>query len=392
MYKRYLLAATAMLLGGFGCGGDTESPVEPAAVSPTTAAATTALEFREISASFHHTCGLTTDGRAYCWGNGADSSVHLSPVAVPGELLFRQISAGLDYTCGVAMDYLVYCWGSTNGAGQLGDGTTTPHSKPALVSGGHRFQQVDAGMSHTCAVSYHDGPIYCWGYNGRGQIGDGTTSISSPRLTPVQVASTLLFKRVATGAGHTCAVTTDNWAYCWGNNDLGQLGDSSSAPFRARPVRVAGNRHFRLISAGMEHNCAVTPEGRAFCWGHGLDGQLGNGKRYLSFWPRAVAGGLSFQQLTSGSWFNCGVTTAFQAYCWGMGGTGQLGDTQTATALRPEAVVGGLDFRQLSGGDEHTCGVTIAGVGYCWGDNDEGTLGNGTTESSLVPVKIAGAL
>ena len=391
MYTRYLMAATAILLGGLGCGGDTASPVAPGAVAPATAAATTALDFRDISAGFHHTCGLTTGNRAYCWGDAPDGSVHLSPVAVPGGLRFRQISARLDYTCAVGMDYLVYCWGSRNNLGQLGDGTTLPHGVPAPVSGGHRFQQVAAGLDHTCAVSYHNGPIYCWGYNGRGEIGDGTTSLIRQHLTPVKVASDLVFKRVAVGAAHTCAVTTDNRAYCWGSNELGQLGDSSSAPLRTLPVRVSGNRRVRLISAGILHSCAVTTEGRAFCWGHGLDGELGNGKKYLSFWPRAVAGGGIFQQLTSGIWHNCAVTTDGQAYCWGLGGTGQLGDGDRNMEPRPVAVLGGLEFRQLAGGDEHSCGITVAGVGYCWGDNDEGTLGNGTTESSLEPVKIAGA-
>jgi alpha-tubulin suppressor-like RCC1 family protein len=389
VYKRYLVVASAIMLGGFGCGGDSRSPTEPAPASPATAASTAVLKFQELSAGIHHTCGLTSDGKAYCWGFGADGSVNLSPVAVAGGRRFRQISAGYDFTCGVGTDYLVYCWGSTNISGQLGDGTTTPHSAPAPVTGDHHFQQVDAGAYHACAVSYHNGPVYCWGANSFGQLGDGTTT---SRRRPVAVASSLLFKRIGTGWEHSCAVTTDNWAYCWGGNRYGQLGDSTSVLRRNRPVRVAGNRHFRLISTGFLHSCAVTPTGRAFCWGHGLDGELGNGKTYLSFWPRAVAGGLYFQQLTSGAWYNCAVTTDFRAYCWGHNGTSQLGDGTRNFGLRPVAVIGGLEFRQVTGGDEHTCGVTTTGAGYCWGANDQGELGNGTTGPSTSPVKVAGAL
>ena len=170
MYKRCVLLS-AIVLSAFGCGAGTESPTEPAATPLTSVGATATLQFRDLSAGAFRTCGLTSDGRAYCWGLDADSSV-LSPVAVPGGLRFRQISTFLYVTCGVTTNYLAYCWGSDNSTGQLGDGTTTPHSMPAPVAGGHPLQQVDVSMYHVCGVSYHDGQVYCWGNNFSGQLGD----------------------------------------------------------------------------------------------------------------------------------------------------------------------------------------------------------------------------
>jgi len=381
-------ATGVLVLAVMGCREDTGVPTEPHASLQPPVAATTGLQFQQLSAGFHHTCGLTTGGRGYCWGLVADATETTTPVAIPGNLRFRQLSAGLDYTCGITRDFLAYCWGTTNSSGQLGDGTTVPHDTPGRVAGEHRFRQVDAGTYHTCAVSYPEGQLYCWGANFNGQLGDRTTA---SRRTPGRVASTLRFRQVATGWEHTCAVTIDAWAYCWGSNRFGQVGDSTEVGRRFRPVRVAGNRRFWEIGAGNAHSCALTRAGRAFCWGHGLDGELGNVKAYLSFWPRAVTGGLYFQQLSAGAWFNCATTTDNQAYCWGLGGTGQLGDGTHNMRLTPVPVIGGLEFQQLAAGDEHTCGLTPAGKAYCWGDNDQGELGNGTTDPSTSPVPVTAA-
>jgi alpha-tubulin suppressor-like RCC1 family protein len=138
---------------------------------------------------------------------------------------------------------------------------------------------------------------------------------------------------------------------------------------------VAGGRSFRQADAGAFHTCAVTTNDRAFCWGNGRLGQLGNGKTYLSFWPRRVAGGLDFARVTSGGAHACGETTSNRVYCWGSNGSGNLGEGTTTTRLTPVAVTGGLFFRQVSAGDSHTCGKTTADVAYCWGNNEWGQLG-----------------
>jgi alpha-tubulin suppressor-like RCC1 family protein len=386
MHRIRWAAATAFILVITACHEDTSAPSEPDASVQPASAVMAALQFQQLSAGFHHTCGVTTAGRAYCWGLGADATETTTPIEIADNLRFRQLSAGLDYTCGTTTEYLAYCWGTNNTSGQLGDGTTAPQSIPVRVAGGQRFRLVDAGANHTCGVSYPSNRVYCWGANFSAQLGDSTRT---PRRTPVAVASRIQFRLVSTGWEHTCAVTLDDRAYCWGSNRYGQLGDSTEVRRRYLPVRVSGERRFREVSAGGQHTCALTRAGRAFCWGHGLDGQLGNGKAYLSFWPRAVTGRRDFQQLSAGMWFNCGATTDRQAYCWGLNGTGQLGDGTFTGRLTPVPVIGGLEFQQVTGGDEHTCGVTTAGKAYCWGDNDQGELGNGTTERSQSPVPVA---
>jgi alpha-tubulin suppressor-like RCC1 family protein len=392
--------APALLLAALGCREDSGAPTAPLAEPALTAAASPPLVFRQVSAGGLHTCGVTSDDLAYCWGYNESGQLGVGttdgpelclssgcstrPVAVLGGLRFRQVSAGEYHTCGITTDYRAYCWG---GASILNAGPT-----PVAVPGGLQVRQVSAGEGHTCLVTTEN-RAYCWGYNGSGQLGNGTQS-GETQLTPVAVVGQLQFRQVSAGVEHTCAVTTDDRAFCWGSNRYGQLGDSTEISLRLRPTRVAGTRKWRQIDAGFLHTCAVTTSDRAFCWGRGYEGQLGNGKTYLSFWPRRVAGDLSFKRVTAGGYHSCGETTTNRAYCWGAAASynkfGQLGDGTTTGRLTPVAVAGGLYFRQVSAGTWHTCGKTSTDVGFCWGHNAEGQVGDGTTTNRLRPRAVVG--
>jgi alpha-tubulin suppressor-like RCC1 family protein len=390
----------ALVLTTLGCGEDGASPVSPGSTTlPLDAAAAAALMLYQVSGGFEHTCGVTTDRRAYCWGKDysgelGDGSaewglVRPKPVAVGGGLQFRQVSAGGEHTCGVTTDYRAYCWGG-NAAGQLGDGTATDRLIPVPVAGGLRFRQVDAGLfAHTCGVTYPDGRAYCWGNNSSGQLGDGTTD---QHLNPSPVASGRKFRQVSTGEDHTCGVTTDDQAFCWGSNDVGQIGDGSTARRRARPRLVAGGHAFRQLSAGSYYTCAVTTTRQALCWGYGGNGQIGDGRTYQRFTPRLVAGRLSFDRVGAGKAHTCGETTTNQAYCWGLNASGQLGDGTTARRLTPVRVLGGLSFSQVDPGAFHTCGVTSAAIANCWGANAHGEIGDGTTINRGAPVPVVGTM
>jgi alpha-tubulin suppressor-like RCC1 family protein len=391
----------ALVLAALGCGEDDQSTTAPASRPALAATAATALAFYQVSAGWDRTCGVTTDNRAYCWGYNTQGELgdgtttqRLAPVAVAGGLRFRQVSAGFAATCGVTTDYRAYCWGQ-NDLGELGDGTTTQRLTPVPVAGGHKFRQVETNFEHTCGVTYPDNRAYCWGRNADGQLGIGTNTgpesgnYGPYSATPVAVVGTLAFRQVTTGFYHTCGVTTDNRAFCWGLNKYGQIGDSSTVFRRLKPSRVARTRQFRQVDAGAYHTCAVTTADRAFCWGEGRQGQVGNGKTYLSFWPKAVSGGLSFTRVSAALNHTCGETAGNRAYCWGLNGGGELGDGTNINRLVPVAVAGGLYFSQLSAGAFHTCGRTPAAVAYCWGINNNGELGDGTTMKRLMPVAVA---
>jgi alpha-tubulin suppressor-like RCC1 family protein len=400
MSPRSCLAPSALLLAALACRDDTQPPSDSAGTLEPQLVTAAALTFRRVSVNWEHSCGLTTGNRAFCWGSNLHGELgagtawpeqprNLFPIAVVGGLSFRQVSAGYLHSCGVTIDYLAYCWGS-NEFGQLGRGTAgfEPGSSPRQVAGGLKFLQVSAGSAHSCGVSYPAQRVYCWGMNDAGQLGNGT---GASQTAPVRVTGDHRFSEVSTGQSHTCGVTLTHEIFCWGRNEWGEVGDSTRTT-RLRPVRVAGLHHWREVDAGGYHTCAVTTTSVAYCWGYGQSGQLGRGNRFVSLWPRRVAGALKFASIEAGEYHTCGVTTQSRAYCWGLDGSGQLGLGGGAgdfDRLLPEAVVGGLVFRRVSAALDHTCGVTAAGAAYCWGYNGQGQLGTGTRydiQESPVPV------
>jgi alpha-tubulin suppressor-like RCC1 family protein len=387
----------AVVLAALGCRDDAESPTGPGA-EPALSTTTAPLSFRQISAGTFHSCGVTTDNLAYCWGQDASGELgdgtqpangfSSKPIPVAGGLHFVQVSAGYYYSCGVTTDQRAYCWGE-NVYGKLGDGTNTRRLTPVAVIGGHRFRQVDAGLFHTCGLTPSD-EAFCWGYNRYGQLGDG--SEFNQRQRPVRVAGGLTFRRVIAGGIHTCGVTTGFRAYCWGNGSHGQIGDGKTY-LRRTPRLVTGGLSFRQVHAGNTHSCGLTTENRAYCWGGNDRGQLGDGTTIQRLKPVAVSGGLQFNGISPSEVHTCGVTTGSRAYCWGWRHYGQLGDGSQlgddTPRLSPVAVVGGLRFSAVSAGGAHSCGVTTGNAGYCWGQDSAGELGDGSQTTTSTPVAVA---
>jgi len=235
--------------------------------------------FTSHSAGLLHACGVVTGGAGYCWGNnvsgqlGSGATVSsTTPVAVAGGLTFSSISSNGYHTCGVTTNHAAYCWGwNINNA--LGDsGTETISTTPVPVAGGLSFATLSVGRNGTCGVTTT--AVYCWGSSYLGAL--------------TQIGSGLSFATVSSGRYHTCGVTTGGTGYCWGGDQFGQRGDSGAVVSGNTPVRVAGGLTFTVISAGIMHSCGVTPSGAAYCWGNNDYGQLGNGTTTSTTGPAPV--------------------------------------------------------------------------------------------------------
>ena len=188
-----------------------------------------------------------------------------------------------------------------------------------------RFEAVSAGANHTCAITMVNRRAYCWGLNDDGGLGDGTTN---RRVTPVPVVGNQAWRQVSVGNLSTCGITTSNIAWCWGRDRHGALGDGPEEQRKLRPVLVAGDHRFTQISAGEFHTCAVNTAKRAWCWGAGFGGMIGERTSLSRYTPRAVAGGHTFDRVSAATNHTCAESTMNDAYCWA-----RTGLARSATGL-----------------------------------------------------------
>ena len=262
--------------------------------------------------------------------------------AIGARLRFVTISSGQDFSCGVTPVHTVFCWGR-NGDGELGDGTTTDRLTPVAVKipVGVSIDSVSAGQDHACALT-STFKVFCWGANGFGQLGTGSTI---PRTTPGLIAASGLdFTSVSAAAQFTCGVTTTFVGFCWGLNQSGQLGSAinfnTTTPNPDTVSVLAGP--FSVINATQGHACALLSggtgqTGTVICWGLNDAGQLGRGtgtSPQFDQVPGAISGSVRYAAISSGFRFNCGIRSdgTGAADCWGLNDFGQLG-TSTINPL-----------------------------------------------------------
>ncbi len=344
-----------------------------------------ALAIISVSATGDHICVVRDDGAAFCWnanrygqlGNGSTATQGWVPVRVTGDHRFASVSVGWSHTCGLTADGIAYCWGA-NYNGQLGHGPadSAPHPTPEPVAGGLRFASVSAGQYDTCATT-SDGVAYCWGLDdvrlgspGKDTCGHTTTGYPVKcSVTPAPVSGGLRFRSVVPGGSHACGVGQDLGVYCWGSNDNGALGYATPMPTSGTPgrPRFRSAVQFAAVSAGGAHTCGVASSGTVYCWGRNNGGQLGDGTTRDRSFPAPVAGGVTFSVVSAASDHTCGVATTGTAYCWGSNRRGQLGTGDSVPALTPTPVAKGVTFRVVSAGDPVTCGIGADGQAYCWG-------------------------
>ena len=230
-----------------------------------------------------HACGLTADGSAYCWGSNRlgqlgdgenGPSTRTAAVSVATRQTFVAISAGANHTCALTREGVAFCWG-LNETGELGQalvanecGGFACNRRPVRVESTVRFDTISAGFGHTCALS--DGRAFCWGRNDRGQLGssraDDACDWAVCSTSPTRVVGVDRFESISAGGDHTCGVA-DGVAYCWGSNQYGQLGADSAVKQSARPLRVPMNESVASVAARGIRTCATAVSGKVRCWG-----------------------------------------------------------------------------------------------------------------------------
>jgi alpha-tubulin suppressor-like RCC1 family protein len=350
-----------------------------------------------------------------CWGynhygqlgNGSNtlSTVPTPVVTLPPAL---SVAAGDFHTCAIDTSNQAWCWGS-NQYGALGNGKTADKNKPVAVSGEFQFMAIAAGgiegtsspADFSCGITTR-GAVYCWGYNGNGQLGNGTTTNSSVPVLVSGLPGTAT--QIAAGGEHACAVLTAGTVYCWGLNSHGQLGNNKNKQ-STTAVLALGLSNATAIGAGTFDSCALTSADKMFCWGDNSEGEIGDASTTDAHTPQQVQSLLGpVQAIAVNGYHNCAIVPASgqtEIQCWGDGLDGGLGDgrMQENPVTLPEAVFGligspasglGVTPVQIAAGQNHTCAAVLTGQIYCWGANQKGQVGDGTQGNRDVPTLVLG--
>nr|WP_232343124.1 InlB B-repeat-containing protein [Bifidobacterium choladohabitans] len=419
------------------------------------------IRFSQISGSkydgyysYGFSLAVGSDGNAYAWGNNEYGQLgdgtktnRTTPVMVkmpdrktypdlPADFTYVQVSAGYYHSLAVGSDGYAYAWGN-NDNGQLGNKTSGGYStvpvrvrdpdSPYDKSKGLQAVQVSCGTYHSLAVGA-DGNTYAWGYNSSGQLGDGTSN--NYRYTPVRVKTPdrktypdlpadFTYVQVSAGYEHSLAVGSDGYAYAWGNNEYGRLGNNSndyyadsSVPVRVRdpanPTDTSKGLQAVQVSCGTYHSLAVGSDGYAYAWGDSSNGSLGNNSsvHYPNPVPLRVhdpanpydtSKGLQAVQVSGGYYHSLAVGSDGYAYAWGYNAFGQLGNSTSNSSTVPVHVRDpanptdsskGLKATQFIAGDHHSLAVSPNGYTYACGYNAFGQIGDRSTYNAYVPVPV----
>lgn len=213
---------------------------------------------------------------------------------------------------------------------------------------------------------------------------------------------------VALGGLHSCALTKTGELRCWGDNQLGALGDGTDTNrTKPNPVTVATSvQTFTLqgheSKQGYSSTCVLRRDGGLKCWGANQYGQLGNGSVLPSRSPVNVKNVVDVQAIVSGKGIDYNGTPAGfhrcvllkasggSVKCWGSNSFGELGDGTVDQRNEPVAVLNLQNVAQVAAGGAHTCALLYNGKVECWGDNTYGQLGTGNTNPTKAPIDVKG--
>ena len=388
-------------------------------------------------------CVILSDDSMACWHAKLKSSYSFSPHSPV------MMAIGGQHACVLLSDSTLKCWGD-NEYGQIGDGTWEARDDPIHIQGfttDDPVIAVSAGDRITCAVT-SSGKVYCWGSNGHGAIGDGTSLDYYDEPVKIdRINNVLNVTEIFSITDYTwCAKFTDNHIGCWGDNEYGQIGDGTAEDKSIRSIYHHSNAYFggsivdlqsrsekvcvliddgsiwcwegsrnsgalpvklpeygttrfaTSFAVGYDVTCAVQDNGEVSCLGMGHYGAIGDGNwddrenptTAESFGDTNYAVDIS----TSGTTM-CALTNSGKVWCWGTNYDGSLGDGSTDYARNTPAQISSFDEEKTvlsieSSGYGNFCVLLDDGDVYCWGGNNDGSLGDGTRDPSAEPIKVEG--
>jgi len=289
-----------------------------------------------MAGGHQHSVALKNDGTVWAWGynyygelgngNWTDSIV---PVPVLGLAGMTAVAAGFNHCLALASDGTVWGWG-VNGEGELGIGTYDFRSNVPVQTSfpvGTVITGIAGGGQHSLALK-NDGTVWAWGYNVYGALGDGTTV--QFRNIPVQVLNLTGAIAIAGGDYHSLALKGDGTVWAWGYNGYGQLGNGTNTNSNV-PVRVSNLTGVTAITSGWFHSLALKSDGTVWAWGQNWYGQLGPGVSGDSNIPVLVPGLTGMTAIAAGFGHTVALKNDGTVWAWGYNGEGELGNGTSGT-------------------------------------------------------------
>ncbi|WP_413580991.1 Ig-like domain-containing protein [Bdellovibrio sp. HCB288] len=400
-------AVCGIKLGDIYCwGSETRGELANGAATSavtTPTSMTSTHDFVAIAGGNWAGCALNSVGDLYCWGddtsylqgNGATTGEVLVPTLVPTAVKFKSLSMYASHACAIDVNDYLYCWG-TNGSGNLGDGTTTNSDVPKAIDAGNKYLNVSVGNAHTCAVRMTSNQAVCWGSNRTGSsdagaLGDGSNYSVANKLVPTVVGGTSTYLKVKAGNNYACGITTDQRIKCWGSFASLSVGDGL-VNLRDNPAMADSGQNYKQISFGSTLACGIDSFDRLKCWGNGTTASIGDGSSGVGVVrtsPIVLDRGLTFKMVAVGNMYGCAITTDDTVKCWGRNADGVLGFTGVSSSPTPRLVDGGAKYKKIVAGDSLTCGIRMDGVLKCWGYNSNmWQLGDGGVISGSWEPKV----
>lgn len=382
-----------------------------------------------------HTCARLLNGATRCWGYGFfgelgvlnvdnvgddETPASRAPVDLGAGRYSVDLALGNVHSCAILDDGSVRCWGTndTGRGGQaipyqqnpsIGDNETPGSLGPVDLGPGRIATAIAAGDAHTCVI-LDTGDMRCWGGNGSGQLGIGSSATigddeTPGSIPPVDLGSGRTATAIAAGGDDTCAILDTGDVRCWGDNSGGQLGLGSTttigddeSPASVPVVNLGPGRTASAIGAGGVHACAILDTGDVRCWGYG-DSRLGlkatenvgDDEAPGSVPPVALGLARTAIALGVGGGHNCAILDDRSLRCWGWNNEGQLGlgtyadvgDNETPAEVATVDLGAQIGVRAIATGQFHTCALTYEEAVRCWGAGAFGRLGTGSSTSSV---------
>lgn len=288
-----------------------------------------------------------------------------------------RIAAGANHS--MTIDAYGHVWtAGSNYYGQLGDGSTTDSSVPIQVMGLEHITGVAGGYGHSMALD-STGQLWAWGLNSSGQLGNG--SQEEIVSVPVKVVKLQGVVAIAGGGIHSLALDNQGRVWAWGYNSKGQLGNGTTRS-SSIPIQVSGIGGSVAIAAGYEHSLAADNQGRIWAWGDNYAGQIGNGTTTSSSLPVQIlqlSGGVA---VAAGENHSLALDTQGQVWAWGLNLSGQLGNGTESSSKTPVEVIALEAITTIAAGENHSLAIDTDGRAWSWGLNNLGQLGDGTRVAS----------